>query len=184
MDSKFVPHSPPGCFMNHDFHIGDKVVYPNHGVGIVEQIGSRMVGSMMQKYYELHIKSSNLKVTIPFCNVEAVGLRKVIKSADIEAILDILVNSKCENHQDWKFRFKENSEKMRSGSIFHVAEVFKNLVYLSRVKPLSFREKRMLDRARFLLISELSTVMNLKELEVEERIEKTVTKACGKVPVA
>ena len=84
--------------MNHDFHIGDKVVYPNHGVGVVEQIGSRMVGSMMQKYYELHIKSSNLKVTIPFSNVEAVGLRKVIKNGDIEAILDILVNSKCENH--------------------------------------------------------------------------------------
>ena len=73
---------------------------------------------------------------------------------------------------------------MRSGSIVHLAEVFKNLVYLSRVKPLSFREKRMLDRARFLLASELSTVMNQSELDIEDRIEKAVTKTCGKVPMA
>jgi len=86
--------------MNHDFHIGDKVVYPNHGVGIVEQISSRTIGSMVQKYYELHIKASNLRVTIPFNNVAAVGLRRVIKSADIEQILEILINSKCENHAD------------------------------------------------------------------------------------
>ena len=167
-----------------DFHIGDRVVYPNHGVGIVEQIGTRTLGQQVEKYYLLNIKSSNLKVTVPFHSVAAVGLRPVVKNGEIQKILNYLADGHGESAGDWKDRFKENSEKMRSGSIFHVAEVFKNLVYLSRVKPLSFREKRMLDRARFLLISELSTVMNLAEMEIEDRIEKAVTKACGKVPVA
>src|SRR5437588_12209437 len=162
--------------MNHDFHIGDKVVYPNHGVGIVEQISSRTIGSMVQKYYELHIKSSNLKVTIPFSNVEAVGLRKVIKSADIEAILDILTNSKCDSHQDWKFRFKENSEKMRTGSLLEVAYVLKSLLMLNQSKPLSFREKKMLDRARYLLVSELALAKN----QGEETVEVNLTKALSK----
>jgi CarD family transcriptional regulator len=121
---------------------------------------------------------------VPTANAGDVGLRRIIEKKDVDHLLSFLTSNQFFTQRDWKDRFKENSEKMRSGSIFHVAEVFKNLVYLSRVKPLSFREKRMLDRARFLLISELSTVMNLKELEVEERIEKAVTKACGKVPVA
>jgi CarD family transcriptional regulator len=108
----------------------------------------------------------------------------VTKNGQLSRVIDFLGENRRKRHQDWKDRFKENSEKMRSGSIVHVAEVFKNLVYLSRVKPLSFREKRMLDRARFLLISELSTVMNQAELEIEDRIEKAVTKACSKVPVA
>jgi CarD family transcriptional regulator len=121
---------------------------------------------------------------VPTANAGDVGLRKIIEKKDVDQLLSLLSNNSFFTQRDWKDRFKENSEKMRSGSIFHVAEVFKNLVYLSRVKPLSFREKRMLDRARFLLISELSTVMNLTEVEIETRIEKAVTKACGKVPVA
>src|SRR6266581_3850871 len=121
---------------------------------------------------------------VPTANAGEVGLRKIVERRDVEEVLSFLGSNQFFTQKDWKDRFKENSEKMRSGSIFHVAEVFKNLVYLSRVKPLSFREKRMLDRARFLLISELSTVMNQAELEIEDRIEKAVTKACGKVPVA
>jgi len=113
--------------MNHDFHIGDKVVYPNHGVGIVEQISSRTIGSMVQKYYELHIKASNLRVTIPFSNVAAVGLRRVIKSADIEQILEILINSKCENHADWKpLAIDMNSPmtKLPTMNPFIISEIF------------------------------------------------------------
>jgi CarD family transcriptional regulator len=123
-------------------------------------------------------------VMVPTANASDVGLRKIIDRRNVDQLLSFLSSNQFFTQKDWKDRFKENSEKMRSGSIFHVAEVFKNLVYLSRVKPLSFREKRMLDRARFLLISELSTVMNITEMEIEDRIEKAVTKACGKVPVA
>jgi CarD family transcriptional regulator len=166
------------------FEIGDKVVYPNHGVGIIEKISNRLVSGKFERFYLLRICSNDILVMVPTANAGDVGLRKIIEKKDVDQLIAFLGSNQFFSQRDWKDRFKENSEKMRSGSIFHVAEVFKNLVYLSRVKPLSFREKRMLDRARFLLISELSTVMNLKELEVEERIEKTVTKACGKVPVA
>ena len=162
------------------FEIGDKVVYPNHGVGIIEKISNRLVQGKFERFYLLRICSNDILVMVPTANAGDVGLRKIIEKRDVDQLVSFLGNNQLFTQRDWK----ENSEKMRSGSIFHVAEVFKNLVYLSRVKPLSFREKRMLDRARFLLISELSTVMNLTELEIEERIEKAVTKACGKVPVA
>jgi CarD family transcriptional regulator, regulator of rRNA transcription len=166
------------------FEIGDKVVYPNHGVGIIEKISNRLVAGKFERFYLLRICSNDILVMVPTANASDVGLRKIIDRRDVDQLLSFLSSNQFFTQKDWKDRFKENSEKMRSGSIFHVAEVFKNLVYLSRVKPLSFREKRMLDRARFLLISELSTVMNISEMEIEDRIEKAVTKACGKVPVA
>jgi CarD family transcriptional regulator len=169
------------CHMN-QFEIGDKVVYPNHGVGIIEKISNRLVAGKFERFYLLRICSNDILVMVPTVNAGDVGLRKIIDRKDVNQLLNYLGNDKFFTQRDWKDRFKENSERMRSGSIFHVAEVFKNLVHLSRVKPLSFREKRMLDRARFLLISELSTVMNLREIEIEARIEKAVTKACGKGP--
>jgi CarD family transcriptional regulator len=168
--------------MNHDFHIGDKVVYPNHGVGIVEQISSRTIGSMVEKFYMLHIKSSNLKVTVPFHNVEAVGLRRVIRSNDINQILEILTDGKCESHTDWKFRFKENSEKMRTGSLLEVAAVLKSLLVLNQTKSLSFREKKMLERARYLLVSEMAMAKNVEENEVEGLLTRALSKAKLKFP--
>src|ERR1044071_4309787 len=166
------------------FEIGDKVVYPNHGVGIIEKISNRLVAGKFERFYLLRICSNDILVMVPTANAGDVGLRKIIERKDVAQLLTYLASNKFFSQRDWKDRFKENSERMRSGSIFHVAEVFKNLVYISMLKPLSFREKRMLDRARFLLISELSTVMNTGEGEIEDRIEKAVTKACGKVPVA
>src|SRR3990172_3382905 len=176
-----LEYSSPWADMD-TFEIGDKVVYPNHGVGIIEKISNRLVAGKFERFYLLRICSNDILVMVPTANAGDVGLRKIIERRDVEQLLSFLANNQFFTQKDWKDRFKENSEKMRSGSIFHVAEVFKNLVHLSRVKPLSFREKRMLDRARFLLISELSTVMNQAEMEIEDRIEKAVTKACGKVP--
>ena len=167
-----------------NFEIGDKVVYPNHGVGIIEKISNRLVAGKFERFYLLRICSNDILVMVPTANAGDVGLRKIVERRDVDHLLSLLGSNHFLTQKDWKDRFKENSEKMRSGSIFHVAEVFKNLVHLSRIKPLSFREKRMLDRARFLLVSELSTVMNLGEIEIEDRIEKAVTKACNKVPVA
>jgi CarD family transcriptional regulator len=176
-----LPGEPMPAVIN--FRVGEKVVYPTHGVGIIEQIHCWPGGSP-QKFYLLRIYANSLRVMVPFTNAASVGLRRIVKTREISRILEYLADGLCCPAADWKCRYKENSEKMRTGSIVHVAEVFKNLVYLSRVKPLSFREKRMLDRARFLLISELSTVMNQAELEIEDRIEKAVNKGCGKVPVA
>ena len=166
------------------FEVGDQVVYPNHGVGIIEKISNRLVAGKFERFYLLRICSNDILIMVPTANAGEVGLRKIVERRDVEELLSLLGSNQFFTQKDWKDRFKENSEKMRSGSIFLLAEVFKNLVYLSRVKPLSFREKRMLDRARFLLASELSTVMNQSELDIEDRIEKAVTKTCGKVPMA
>ena len=162
---------------NGDFHIGDRVVYPNHGVGIVEQIGSRTLGAQVEKYYLLNIKSSNLKVTVPFHSVGAVGLRRVVKNGEIQKILDFLTDGECENNADWKYRFKENSERMRTGSLLEVAAVLKGLLLLNTSKPLSFREKKMLERARYLLVSELAMAKNCEEVQIEELLSKALAKS-------
>src|SRR5438309_6258654 len=120
-----------------DFHIGDRVVYPNHGVGVIEQVGSRTLGQQVEKYYLLNIKSSNLKVTIPFHSVAAVGLRRVVKNGEVQKILDYLSDGDGDSAPDWKDRFKENSDRMRTGSLLDVAAVLKSLLVLNESKPLS-----------------------------------------------
>jgi CarD family transcriptional regulator len=164
------------------FRIGDKVVYPNHGVGVIEQISSRTIGASVEKFYLLNIKSSSLKVMVPFQNAGSVGLRRVIRNGEVQKILDYLTNGKCDNHNDWKYRFKENSEKMRTGSLLEVACVLKSLLILSQGKPLSFREKKMLERARYLLVSELALAKNLEEAEVEQMLTKALSRSKLKFP--
>jgi len=166
------------------FQVGDKVVYPNHGVGIIEQISSRTLGASVEKFYLLRIKSSSLKVMVPFHNVESVGLRRVIKNGEIQRILDFLTDGKCENHADWKYRFKENSDKMRTGSLLEVAGVLKGLLLLNESKPLSFREKKMLERARYLLVSELAMAKNTDEFQIEELLNKALSKCHLRFPEA
>ena len=160
-----------------NFHIGDKVVYPNHGVGIIEQISSRTFGATVEKFYLLKIKSSSLKVMVPFHNVASVGLRRVVRNGEIQKILDFLIDGECFNNADWKYRFKENSERMRTGSLLEVAAVLKSLVLLSQSKPLSFREKKMLERARYLLVSELAMARNCDESQIEDTLSRALSKA-------
>ncbi len=166
------------------FHIGDKVVYPNHGVGIIEQISSRTIGASVEKFYLLKIKSSSLKVMVPFHNVNSVGLRRVVRNGEIQKILDFLTDGECENNADWKYRFKENSERMRTGSLLEVAAVLKGLLLLNTSKPLSFREKKMLERARYLLVSELAMAKNCEELQIEELLSKALAKSKLHLPEA
>jgi CarD family transcriptional regulator len=162
---------------SHGFQIGDKVVYPNHGVGIIEQISSRTMGATVEKFYLLKIKASSLKVMVPFHNVDNVGLRPVVRNGEVQKILEYLTDGKCDNNTDWKYRFKENSDKMRTGSLLEVAMVLKSLLQLNQSKPLSFREKKMLERARYLLVSEVALAKNLPELEVETLFNKALAKA-------
>ncbi len=169
---------------NQTFNIGDKVVYPNHGVGVIEQISSRTIGPQVEKFYLLKIKASSLKVMVPFHNVGVVGLRKVVRNGEVQKILDFLNDGKCENHADWKYRFKENSDKMRTGSLLDVAVVLKGLLVLAQSKALSFREKKMLERARYLLVSELAMSKNWEETEVEELLNKSLSKSKLRFPEA
>jgi CarD family transcriptional regulator len=157
------------------FHIGDKVVYPNHGVGVIEQISSRTIGASVEKFYLLKIKSSSLKVMVPFNNVNSVGLRRVVRNGEIQKILEFLADGECLSNADWKYRFKENSERMRTGSLLEVALVLKSLLLLNQSKPLSFREKKMLERARYLLVSELAMAKNCEEVQIEEMLTKALS---------
>ena len=170
--------------VNGDFHIGDRVVYPNHGVGVIEQVGSRTLGQQVEKYYLLNIKSSNLKVTVPFHSVGAVGLRRVVRNGEIQKILDYLSDGNGDSATDWKDRFKENSDRMRTGSLLEVAAVLKSLLVLKEAKGLSFREKKMLERARYLLVSELAMARNTEEANVEEILDKALSKTNLKFPDA
>ncbi len=164
------------------FHIGDKVVYPNHGVGVIEQISSRTIGATVENFYLLKIKSSSLKVMIPFHNVDSVGLRRVVRNGEVQKIVDYLSDGVCSNATDWKDRFKENSERMRTGSLLDVAAVLKSLLVLNQGKSLSFREKKMLERARYLLVSELAISRNCEESEVEQVLTKALTKSHLRFP--
>ena len=166
------------------FAIGDKVVYPNHGVGIIEQISSRTIGPNVERFYMLKIKASSLKVMVPFNNVASVGLRRVVRNQEVQKIVDFLTDGTCENHADWKYRFKENSERMRTGSLLEVANVLKALLVLNQSKSLSFREKKMLERARYLLVSELAMAKNCEEPHIEELLTKALSKSNLRFPEA
>ena len=172
--------------MNTDlnFHIGDKVVYPNHGVGVIEQISSRAIGATVEKFYLLNIKASSLKVMVPCHNVGSVGLRRVVRNGEMQKVIDFLSVTDNGSNADWKDRFKENSERMRTGSLFEVAGVLKSLIALHAAKPLSFREKKMLERARFLLVSELAMARNCEEENIEVLLSETLSKNNLKFPEA
>lgn len=165
-----------------DYKIGDKVVYPNHGVGVIEQIHYGMLNGRTERYYMLKILSSGLKVMVPQSNATTVGLRSVIRNAETTRVLSFLEKGKYSSHPDWKHRFKENSERMRTGSLIEVAAVLKSLVALSRTKPLSFREKKMLERAKFLLVSELATARNSSAEAMEGALVKSLAKAHLQMP--
>lgn len=167
-----------------NFHIGDKVVYPNHGVGVIEQIGSRSVGATVERFYLLNIKASSLKVMVPCQNAGNVGMRRVVRNGEIQKVMDFLSVTENGNNGDWKDRFKENSERMRTGSLLEVAGVLKNLIALHQAKPLSFREKKMLERARYLLVSELAMARNCEESKVEELLTAALAKIKLRFPEA
>jgi len=167
-----------------NFHIGDKVVYPNHGVGVIEQISSRTTGQIVEQFYLLHIKSSSLKVMVPFHSVPTVGLRRVVKNGEIQKIVDFLADGECGSIADWKDRFRENSERMRTGSLLEVALVLKALLMQNQAKALSFREKKMLERARYLLVSELAMAKNCDEPFIEDLLTKALSKASLRFPEA
>ena len=156
------------------FEVGDKVIYPNHGLGIVERIEEKTILGTTCGFYHLRIVANETTVLVPVANVDGVGLRRAISDEDVERLFGLLGDGKIDNHQNWKGRFKDNSDKMRSGSIYDVADVLKSLTFLAKSKSLSFREKRMLDRAKFLIISEVSEVMRETAAAIEGRVDRAL----------
>lgn len=166
-----------------DFQIGDKVVYPNQGVGIVEQISTRNLTGQPEMFYLLKLNASSLRVMVPTSSVANVGLRRVARNTEIGTIMGYLEKGRVKAPGDWKGRFKENSEKMRNGSLQDVAEVFKSLLLLNQAKPLSFREKKMLDRSWQLLVDEIAIARGMTKEAVEGQLVKSLGKSNLKVPL-
>jgi len=159
------------------FQIGDKVVYPNQGVGVIENISTRSFGSAFEKFYLLRLGYNSITVLVPFSNAANIGLRRVTKDREISRVLSYLSFGECEIHPDWKVRYKENTEKMQSGSLLQAAQVFKALLLLHADKPLSFREKKMLERARHMLVSEISLARGVPGVHAVALLERAVAKA-------
>ena len=157
-----------------EFKIGDKVVYPNHGIGTIESITERPEGARLDKFYCLRLMANDSTVMVPTTNTVQVGLRRVIAKKDLSGIYGILKGQEIEVTRDWKGRYQENSDRMRTGHIQEVAQVLKSLTVLSTKKSLSYRERRMLDKARYLIVSEIAEVENLSEEKVEAKVERAV----------
>ena len=162
------------------FKVGQKVVYPNHGIGTIERIEQKQIGASNLPFYTLRLASTNSVVLVPVANAGEVGLRSPITSGECEMLIKHLSDDFRGAAVDWKDRFKEFSDKMRTGDVFEVADVLKNLTYLSHSKPLSFREQRMLERARYLVVSELAAVCRQPECNVEPRVTEALARACAR----
>jgi CarD family transcriptional regulator len=157
-----------------NFKVGDKVVYPNHGIGVIEEI-SRPAGNAGERvFYCLRILANQSTVLVPTSNTDQVGLRKVVSRKEVDRVFRILRSTDVAVAADWKGRYQENSDRMRTGSIEEVAQVLKNLALLSQNKSLSYRERKMLDKARYLVVSEIAEVSKVPEAKVEEKIDKAI----------
>jgi CarD family transcriptional regulator len=167
-----------------NFQVGEKIVYPNHGVATIENISSRAFAGNFERFYLLRLTYNALTVMVPFSHANDLRLRKVTRNGEVVKVVDFLSEGRCRRHHDWKDRFKENTEKMRDGSLLSVAEVLKSLLQLQALKPLSFREKKMLDRARHMLITEFSTSRGLNETQAAEMLDKALAKADLHMPEA
>ena len=159
------------------FQVGEKIVYPNHGVATVENIGSRPFTGQPERYYLLRLTANCLTVMVPFSHADHIGLRRVTRNGELARVLEYLSEGRCRKQKDWKDRFKENTERMQKGNLLDVAAVLKSLIILQGEKPLSFREKKMLDRARHMLTMELSTSRGWPETEAARVLDQALCKA-------
>ena len=163
------------------FQVGDKVIYPNHGLGVIQQIETKTIMGTTCGFYYLRM-ANETTVLVPVDNVDGVGLRRAVNDDEIARLFSLLGDGKIDSHQNWKGRFKDNSDKMRTGSIYDMADVLKSLTFLAKSKSLSFREKRMLDRAKFLVVSEISEVMGQKALAIEKQVEEALERCFASKP--
>ncbi len=158
------------------YDIGEKVVYPTHGAGVIDTIEERIVLGEKHSYYTMRIPVGDMKVMIPVDNAEATGLRKIISSDEAHKVIDFMAEFDCEENSNWNKRFRENSGKIKSGDIYSVASVVKILSCRNRVKGLSTGEKKMLTDATKILVSELVLSLDKTFEEVEEILEEKVFK--------
>lgn len=155
------------------FKVGDNAVYPGHGVGKVTSIETKEIFGKKHEFYTIQILENGMKIMIPKDNVESVGLRPIISRDEAAKVIEILkeTNVKIDN-QTWNRRYREYMEKIKTGSVYEIAEVLRDLFLLKVDKELSFGERKMLDTARQLLLKELSLATSRQELESQDEVRQ------------
>jgi CarD family transcriptional regulator len=153
------------------FKVGDLAVYPAHGVGLIESIESKVISGTRQDFYVMRILDNDMIIMIPRSNVHLVGLRRVIRAEQVPKVFDILRKREVNpDNQTWNRRYREYMDKIKTGSVFELAEVLRDLCVLREDKELSFGERKMLDTARSLLVKEISIAKDMEESQVEADI--------------
>jgi len=155
------------------FHVGDLAVYPAHGVGRIEAIETKVVNGEEHDFYIMKVLENDMVIMIPTWNVESVGLRDVISEKEVPLIYDVMRNRRESmiDNQTWNRRYREYMDKIKTGSLYEVAEVFRDLFLLKLTKDLSFGERKLYDTAQILLVKELSTAKKADEKTVLSEIE-------------
>ncbi len=169
--------------MMQSFKTGDKVIYPNQGIAVIESVAAAGENEGAE-FYRLRLLAKSTLVMVPVEKAEEVGLRPIMTEGDVERVFDILERGPVNEHVNWKTRFKDNSDRMKSGSPMEVAGVLKGLHYLDQKKSLSFREKRMFDRAHQLTVTELAEVADESLEDVERKVKEALARSRGEDPDA
>jgi CarD family transcriptional regulator len=159
-----------------NIRVGQKVAYPNHGVCRVEAIKKEQ----SEAFYALRVLANNSSILVPKTKAETVGIRPVINAVQCIDLMKFLADDFENPPCDWKARSRDFAAQLQTGDIFAVADVLKKLNFLCRVKTLSFREQRMLEKAKFLVVSELAIVCSQPECGVEEKVDAALAAACEK----
>ncbi|HOP73492.1 MAG TPA: CarD family transcriptional regulator [Bacillota bacterium] len=152
------------------FNIGDKVVYPMHGAGIIEAIEEKEISGEKLRYYIIRLPLGEMRAMVPMHKVDEVGLRQVVDESEIRKVLELLKTEPTLMPLNWNHRYRANMEKIKSGSIYEVAEVVRNLSLRDRQKGLSTGERKMFENARRILISELVLAQNIGETQAVEML--------------
>jgi len=156
-----------------EFTIGDKAVYPSQGVAEIVGIEQKQISDKIQRFYVLRVIDSGLRILVPTDKSQQVGLRRIAGEEEIDEVMQILREEEVHiDRQTWNRRYRGFMDKIKSGSLFEVAEVFRDLYRLKQQKPLSFGERRMLDTARGLIVQELSIAQALDERKIEQELDK------------
>ncbi len=155
------------------FTAGDMAVYPAHGVGRIQAIESQTVGGVDQSFYVMKILDNDMTIMIPTINSENVGLRAIISREEVDKVIEILKERDITiSSQTWNRRYRDYMEKIKTGSVYEVAVVLRDLYILRVDKELSYGERKMMETAKSLLVKELSLAQELEEQEIEKQIEK------------
>ena len=170
--------------MGLSFKVGQKVVYPNHGVAIVEKVEPTKMGETEHTFYHLRLYSNDSKVMVPEDNLDLVGLRPLNPPKSVRQLFKSLQDGEVDTYKDWKGRYKQNLDKMKTGDLHEVARVLKNLRLVSTKKSLSFREKKMYERAKYFIVSEVAHVQKIDEDKAETKIEKALDETIEKLEKA